>query len=165
MNFQGVQINVHRLTFQGWINRPINPNLDLSHTKFCGMRTASNINPRHIIEESNEENQTRKMCFLYMRMQLRRFFLPINPAMSILDRVTLITRIKAGMEMCGVVHHKQPCDLDWATWVDDHPINLTPGQMEEIYRQQAALEPEIPASESSGLGTSVYPWSSSPPGR
>ena len=86
------KISCHRLTFAEWLatqevtpgeaRKAFVPILDVSHGLNCGMHvsaffrdrpsdlwligsglTGRNINPRSMVQEDNERNQTRKTCF------------------------------------------------------------------------------------------------------
>ncbi|KAL1979163.1 hypothetical protein VTN96DRAFT_6608 [Rasamsonia emersonii] len=47
--------------------------MDVSHAMYIGKRTSLNINPRHLVLETNGVNQTRKFCFSYMEEMLWRW--------------------------------------------------------------------------------------------
>ncbi|CAD6568219.1 MAG: hypothetical protein CYPHOPRED_002422 [Cyphobasidiales sp. Tagirdzhanova-0007] len=68
------KISCHRLTFAEWLatqevtpgeaRKAFVPILDVSHGLNCGSGlTGRNINPRSMVQEDNERNQTRKTCF------------------------------------------------------------------------------------------------------
>lgn len=39
----------------------------------CANSSCRNINPRHLVQEPNDINQSRKLCFLFMEEAIRRW--------------------------------------------------------------------------------------------
>lgn len=60
VRFSGTKYLVHRLSLRLFHGRDVGS--DVSHTLHLGPETGRNINPRHLVEEGNVANQTRKLC-------------------------------------------------------------------------------------------------------
>jgi hypothetical protein len=70
VRYSGTKYLTHRITYQSYYGDIIDGgnNIDISHILYLGINTARNINPRHLTQESNIINQTRKACALFFGM-------------------------------------------------------------------------------------------------
>lgn len=65
IRFKGTKFLIHRLSVRLFSLGAVG--LDCSHTMHLGKATGRNFNPLHIVQESNEMNQTRKACAIFSK--------------------------------------------------------------------------------------------------
>jgi hypothetical protein len=134
VRYKGTKYIIHRLTYQQhWGDLDLS--MDISHTLYLGDRTTrletsptrarkshptkptytSNINPNHLMQETNEVNQSRKLCFLFMEAKLWEYWVGmVPPHWGELElRQQMMTQMRA---ICGTVHHQRCCDFDLLCW-------------------------------------------------
>lgn len=112
-------------------------------------------------EETNDMNQSRKLCFMYFDHHFSGFLPPNQHPTSFGSIQTM--RAEALNNPCRVIHNPS-CAADWALWMEDHPIDER--NMQEVYAQQTESEEDArerlddPTASSSFSGTSYIPASS-----
>ena len=124
------------MTFRHAYGLQLNPALELSHTLNCGIRSSSNINPRHIIEESGVLNRTRINCFMYLDSVLRNSLPRQDRSAHYIASVTGVAA--AVMHQCRAVHPARQCEVHWECWMEDHARQ----DMDQVYASHTESENE-----------------------
>lgn len=66
LRYNGVKYLLHRVALRCFLGGDLTAGLDCSHIMHLGDITGKNFNPRHIVEETNFINQSRKGCALFV---------------------------------------------------------------------------------------------------
>jgi len=66
IRFGGPKYLIHRVSLRLYLGQDLSGALDCSHILHLGEVTERNINPQHIVEETNIMNQTRKACACFI---------------------------------------------------------------------------------------------------
>lgn len=120
---------VHRLTYRWLVERKLEEDKDVSHTMYIGkIRTARNINPLHLTEESGSRNQTRKSCHMYIEAVFRDWtedkwgdYPIVRPATA----EELWDYISKSNGSCQRLHQQLLCYADYNLWREEFDLGNT----------------------------------------
>ncbi|KAK9326692.1 hypothetical protein V1520DRAFT_350767 [Lipomyces starkeyi] len=109
IKIRGVKYLLHRVAY-ALIDQNFDPTRDVSHTLYLGDYTTSNFNPLYLIQEDNEVNQSRKLCFLFMEQRAWNYTVGLTtPQWGPCD---LYRHTYSMMAMCRQIHRHKPCTFD-----------------------------------------------------
>ncbi|KAF2488766.1 hypothetical protein BU16DRAFT_568065 [Lophium mytilinum] len=101
----GTKFLCHRITY-AQMHGALGAGLDASH--------AININPRHLVAETNATNQSRKLCFLFMEEMLWRWEVGLVGAhwWSKTDLKNYLQQLNGA---CAIIHNHR-CECEPSLW-------------------------------------------------
>ena len=82
---------------------------------WCANSACRNINPRHLVQEPNDINQSPKLCFLFMEEAIWRWNVGLTglAGWSLEDFRRYLASVNTP---CALVHAQHPCDFWFHLW-------------------------------------------------
>lgn len=100
---------------------------------------SSNVNPRHMREETSIMNRSRINCMLYQDIEMAKHLRTRDQhTPPYISRAKILIRVS--MNQCRALHAEMLCDICWPAWMQDHPVDG--GNMAEEYARQSESESE-----------------------
>lgn len=129
VRYKGSKYLIHRLTYRWLVERQLETGKEISHTMYLGkIRTARNINPNQLTEESGSRNQTRKSCHMYIETVFRDWTQDNWGEYGIVKPATkeeLWQYISSTNGACQRLHHQLLCYADYGLWRQEFDLGNT----------------------------------------